>query len=129
MLSVRVLSLATKVFLLVLGVLLGWLYASSFEMPLQSNDFSENVQSIEYNVVFPTVIPDDVEVAAQLAEKVRLLCLVPITRERHKNEAISLKNTWGWHCNELLFVTNELDEYVNASIGIAYNAAAENITP
>lgn len=129
MLSARVLTLLTKLFVIVLGVILGWLYANSFETPVESKYMLEKVQSIDSNVVFPTVIPDDVEVATKLAEKVRLLCLVPTRRNQHKEDATSLKNTWGWHCNKLLFVTNEFDEYINDSIAIAYTATGKDEKP
>lgn len=128
MLSTRVTSLITKALVVFAGVMLGWLHANSYELIPGSKYTSYDVQSIDNSSVHPTVIPDDVEVATKLAEIVRLLCLVPTTRNQHKEDATSLKNTWGWHCNKLLFVTDEFDEYVNASTAIVYNSTNKNET-
>lgn len=105
------------------GVAVGWLYINSFETVLRSNEVAE-VPSPENTVL--AVIPDDVEVASKLAEKVRLLCLVPTTRDKHKEEASSVKNTWGKHCNKILFVTNETDDHINSSFAITYNPTTKD---
>lgn len=122
MLSAGIISLLTKVFVIVFGIILGWFYANTYDASVRTKTIVNNVDSNEIN---PVVIPDDVRIAAGLAEKVRILCLVPTTLNQHKEDATAVKNTWGSHCNRLLFVTNEFDEYVNASNAIAYNITLE----
>lgn len=127
MFSVRFVSLIGKVLVVALGVVLGWLFANSYEVVSREN-FTENVKSVPKNGDSLSVIPDNVEVAAKLAEIVRLLCLIPTSAGQHKENAYSLQNTWGRHCNKLVFVTDKFDQYVNASNAIVYHSTGKNET-
>lgn len=122
MLAPRLTALLVKVFVVILGMALGWLYGNSYELLLGSNESSSNTKVEDPNFAFPTPIPDDVEVASKLAEKVRLLCLVPTKHQHHKEQASSVRNTWGKHCNEILFLTDKFDEHINSSVAVEHKS-------
>lgn len=129
MFSARFVSLIEKVLVVALGIVLGCLYANWYRsVPTLKKDLGETVNLASDNVDPLCVIPDNVDVATRLAEKVRLLCLIPTIIADHKEIATSLKNTWGWHCNKLVFVTDGFDEYINASNAIIYHSKVENET-
>lgn len=44
-----------------------------------------------------------------LYEEVKVLCMVMTMPHNHRTKAIHIKNTWGWRCNKLVFVTTEKD--------------------
>lgn len=48
------------------------------------------------------------EVLARLmAQEVRVLCMVMINTTKQTAEASHLKKTWGRHCNQLIFMSDE----------------------
>lgn len=127
MFSARFVPLIGKVLVVAVGLVLGWLYANSYEV-VSREHFSKNVISVPIDGDSHSVIPDDIEVAAKLAENVRLLCLIPTSNGQHNGTASSLKNTWGRHCNKLVFVTDKFDQFVDASNGIIHHSTAQNET-
>lgn len=52
---------------------------------------------------------DEMEIAQELAKKVRVLCWVMTSPENHKTRAIHVQATWGKRCDKLLFVSEQTD--------------------
>lgn len=53
---------------------------------------------------------DEVEIARELASKVRVLCWVMTSPENHQTRAIHVQATWGKRCDKLLFVSEQTDK-------------------
>lgn len=45
-------------------------------------------------------------IANELRESVRVLCVVKTTKDTYKTSGEAVRNTWGGHCNTLIFVSN-----------------------
>ena len=45
--------------------------------------------------------------AADLYEKVRVLCWIMTSPENHETKALAVKETWGKRCNVILFMSSE----------------------
>ena len=65
-----------------------------------------SVQLIQY---FTKLIPDDVTVAEELFQKVRILCWVMTSPANLHRKAIHVRATWGRRCNVLLFASDNFN--------------------
>ncbi|KAF4531511.1 hypothetical protein B566_EDAN004107 [Ephemera danica] len=52
--------------------------------------------------------------ARRLGREVRVLCWIMTSGKNHESRAVHVKNTWGRHCNILLFISDENDEKLPA---------------
>lgn len=50
---------------------------------------------------------ENTSIAADLYEKVRVLCMVITSPGDHQEKAIHVKNTWGARCNKLIFMSTK----------------------
>lgn len=55
-------------------------------------------------------------VALDLQEKIKILCLVLTKPSNHKTRAYAVKNTWGARCSKILFVSTKVDESLDTII-------------
>lgn len=55
-------------------------------------------------------------IALDLQEKLKILCLVLTKPSNHKTRAFAVKNTWGTRCNKILFVSTEVDELLDTIV-------------
>ncbi|KAG5667439.1 hypothetical protein PVAND_015419 [Polypedilum vanderplanki] len=53
---------------------------------------------------------DNNSIAKQLYNEVRVLCWIMTNPENHEKKAIHVKNTWGKHCNKILFMSSSYDK-------------------
>ena len=51
----------------------------------------------------------DNQLADELFNEVKIMCLIMTCPGNHKTKAIFVKNTWGRKCNKLLFITSQDD--------------------
>lgn len=64
---------------------------------------TDEIEPIAFHSKPETLIPID------SIDNVKILCLVLTTEPFHKERAIHVKNTWGAHCNKLIFASNATD--------------------
>ncbi|XKL67662.1 hypothetical protein PGB90_003153 [Kerria lacca] len=57
---------------------------------------------------------DENNVADALKKKVRVLCWVMTSPVNHKRKAFHIKQTWGKHCNSLLFMSTKVDKELSS---------------
>ena len=70
---------------------------------------------IHFNVVIQRIIinsfllhlADDNSTAERLFHEIRILCYVPCKDSDMENKAVHVMKTWGRHCNQLLFITQQ----------------------
>lgn len=57
---------------------------------------------------------ENLTVAKQLQEKVKVLCWIMTKPGNHKTKARHVMKTWGKRCNKLLFMSSKYDEELNS---------------
>lgn len=95
----------------IFGIFLGFLVSSSYwlEMKLRS-DFHVTMHLLENSSKLKDISSlESTNLADELFESVRVLCLVMTFPTNHKTKARHVMETWGKRCNKLLFVSRQLD--------------------
>lgn len=92
-----------RTFLFLIGLTIGSLIFLMTISSLKVLVADQSKLSNEVKVLYDDNLADD------LFQKVKVLCMIHTFPANHKTKAIHIKNTWGKRCNKLLFVTSEED--------------------
>lgn len=115
-----------EVFFFFIGFITGIsIYFTIF--PVKQNFVDHKKFSSElFNSVIKSNLKYDTSIASYLYETVRIGCLILTAPNNHKSKALYVKNTWGYKCHKLIFLSTSNDTNLGA-IGLPFAGESREI--